>query len=59
MSTKALAKIRQTEVMILKNVLKKYTEEEIIESQRGLRRLNIDIVKCDLYDYLSGASEYV
>lgn len=58
MSTKALAKIRQT-VMILKKVLKKYTEEEVIESQRGLRRLNIDIVKCDLYDYLSGASEYV
>ena len=57
MSTKAQAKIRQT-IMILKNVLKQYTTEEVIESQRGLRRLNIDVVKCDLYDYMSGKREY-
>lgn len=56
-STRTLTRVRKT-VMILKNTLKEYTSEEIIESKGGLRRLNVEVVNCDLYDFLSGKEEY-
>lgn len=53
-----LGRLRKT-VMILKDTLKDYGIEELIESKSGMRRLNTSIVNCDLYNYLSGKSEYV
>lgn len=38
----------------LKNDLKKYGIEDIIESVRGQRRIRPENITCDLYDYLEG-----
>lgn len=42
----------------LKNTLEEYGVSDIMESVNGKRRLILDRVKCDLYDYLSGREEY-
>lgn len=52
-----MARLRKA-VMHLRNALKTYNIEELIESKRGLRRLNTGIVNCDLYNFLSGKPEY-
>lgn len=44
--------------MLLRNTLKEYHLEELVESKKGLRRLNTGLVSCDLYNYLSGKAEY-
>lgn len=51
-STVTLTRVRQT-VKLLKDALKEYTQEEVVESHGGLRRLNVDLVQCDLFDYVS------
>lgn len=52
-----LGRLRKV-VMILRNVLKAHGIEELIDSKKGLRRLNASIANCDLYNYLSGKPEY-
>lgn len=52
-----LARYRKT-AMKLKNTLAEYGVEYIIESVNGKRRLAIDEVECDLYNYLSGKPSY-
>ena len=52
-----MARLRKV-VMHLRNALKAYSIEELIESKRGMRRLNTSIVNCDLYNFLSGKAEY-
>ncbi len=52
-----MARLRKV-VMHLRNALKAYSIEELVESKRGLRRLNTSIVNCDLYNFLSGKAEY-
>ncbi len=52
-----MARLRKV-VMHLRNALKAYSIEELVESKRGLRRLNTSIVNCDLYNFLSGKTEY-
>ncbi len=42
----------------LKNTLSEYGISEIVESVNGKRRLVVDEVSCDLYDYLSGNDEF-
>lgn len=44
--------------MLLKNTLKEYKLENLIESKKGKRKLNTRLVNCDLYNYLSGKSEF-
>lgn len=52
-----LARVRKI-VMILRNTLKEYHLEDLIESKKGMRRLNTTKVRCDLYNYLSRKPEY-
>lgn len=52
-----LARLRKT-AMLLRNALKEYGIEDLIESRKGLRRLNTKKVECDLYHYLSHKPEY-
>lgn len=52
-STVTLTRVRQT-VKLLKDSLKAYTQKELVESHGGLRRLNVEAVQCDLFDYISG-----
>ena len=42
----------------LKNILEEYGVADIVESVNGKRRLIPEMVKCDLYDYLTGKQEY-
>lgn len=52
-----LARCRKM-VLLLRNVLKEYGMEDLMESQKGSRRINTSLVNCDLYNYLSGKAEY-
>lgn len=52
-----LARVRKI-VMILRNTLKEYHLEDLIESKKGMRRLNTTKVRRDLYNYLSRKPEY-
>ncbi len=52
-----MARLRKA-VMHLRNALKAYGIEELVESKRGLRRLNVGLVTCDLYQFLSGKTKY-
>lgn len=51
------ARLRKT-AMLLRNALKDYGIEDLIESKKGLRRLDAKKVTCDLYNYLSHKPEY-
>ena len=42
----------------LKNILEEYEISDIVEAIDGKRRLVMETVKCDLFDYLSGKAEY-
>ena len=42
----------------LKNTLEEYGISEIVESVDGKRRIVMEKVECDLYQYLSGKAEY-
>lgn len=42
----------------LENVLEKYGISDMIESVDGKRRIILNQVNCDLYNYLSGESRY-
>lgn len=52
-----LARCRKA-VMRLREALREYGLEDIVESKKGSRRLNVDLVSCDLYLFLSGKPEY-
>ncbi|MGM9637962.1 MAG: PAS domain-containing protein [Butyricicoccaceae bacterium] len=52
-----LARYRKV-ALRLKNTLEEYGVSDILESVSGKRRLMTDRVRCDLYDYLSGAPEH-
>ena len=52
-----LARCRKV-ALRLKNTLEEYGVSDILESVSGKRRLMTDRVRCDLYDYLSGAPEH-
>lgn len=44
----------------LRKTLQIYGIENLVESKmKGYRRLSTDMVKCDLYQYLSGDEKYV
>lgn len=46
-------------VFNLKKTLELYGVEELLESNvKGYRRLNVDMITCDLYQYLSGDKKY-
>ena len=42
----------------LKNTLEEYGISDIVESVDGKRRIVMEKVQCDLYNYLSGKEEY-
>lgn len=44
--------------MLLKDTLKKYGVEDILESNVGARRVIPEKINCDLYNYLSGDNKY-
>ena len=52
-----LARYRKV-ALRLKNILGEYAISDIIESVDGKRRIVVDKVDCDLYNYLSGKKEY-
>jgi len=52
-----LARCRKV-VLLLRNALREYGLEDLMESQKGARRLNTNLVNCDLYNFLSGKPEY-
>lgn len=52
-----LSRCRKT-FMRLRETLKDYGIEDILESNNGSRRIRTEKVDCDLYNYLSGAKEY-
>lgn len=52
-----LARYRKV-ALRLKNILEEYGIADIVESVDGKRRIVMDKVKCDLYDYLSGNEEF-
>lgn len=52
-----LARCRKV-AMLLRNALREYGLEDLMESQKGARRLNRNLVNCDLYNFLSGKPEY-
>ncbi len=59
-SANSLTMARYRKVALrLKNTLEEYGIADIVESVNGKRRLIPERVKCDLYDYLSGAEEFV
>lgn len=53
-----LARYRKT-AMKLKNTLKEYGIDYIIENVNGKRRIAVGEVDCDLYNYLSGEPKYM
>ncbi len=52
-----LARYRKV-ALRLKNILEEYGISDIVESVDGKRRIVMEKVRCDLYDYLSGKEEY-
>lgn len=52
-----LARYRKV-ALRLKNILEEYGIADIVESVGGKRRLVMEKVQCDLYDYLSGKEEF-
>ena len=52
-----LARYRKV-ALRLKNILEEYGILDIIESVDGKRRIDINKVRCDLYDYLTGEEQY-
>ena len=56
-STLTLSRYRKV-ALRLKNTLEEYGVSDILETVNGKRRIVVEKVKCDLYDYLSGKDEY-
>ncbi|MDO5401465.1 MAG: hypothetical protein Q4F17_10900 [Eubacteriales bacterium] len=52
-----LARYRKV-ALRLKSILEEYGIPQVVEVVDGKRRLATDLVRCDLYDYLSGRPEY-
>ncbi len=52
-----LARYRKV-ALRLKNILEEYGIADIVESVGGKRRLVMEKVQCDLYDYLSGKEDF-
>lgn len=52
-----LARCRKV-FMLLNETLKAYGIEDILESNKGSRRIKPEMVNCDLYNYLSGLKEF-
>lgn len=52
-----MARVRKV-FMLLRDTLKEYGVEEIIESNKGARRIVPERVNCDLYNFLSGDIKY-
>lgn len=52
-----LARYRKV-ALRLKNTLEEYGVSDVVESVDGDRRIVMEKVKCDLYDYLTGREEY-
>lgn len=52
-----LARYRKV-ALRLKNILEEYGIADIVEAVDGKRRVDTDLVQCDLYDYLSQKEEY-
>lgn len=56
-STVTLARYRKT-ALRLKNTLEEYGIADVVEAVDGKRRIVMERVTCDLYQYLSGKEEY-
>ncbi len=56
-NTLTLARYRKV-ALRLKSTLEEYGISEVIETVDGKRRIVLDKVECDLYQYLSGKAEY-
>lgn len=52
-----LARYRKV-ALRLKNILEEYGISDVVESVDGKRRIVMERVQCDLYDYLSGKEEH-
>lgn len=52
-----LARYRKV-ALRLKNILEEYGIADVVETVDGKRRIVMERVQCDLYDYLSGKEEY-
>lgn len=52
-----LARYRKV-ALRLKNILEEYGISDVMETVDGKRRILMEKVRCDLYDYLSGKEEY-
>lgn len=52
-----LARYRKV-ALRLKNILEEYGISDVMETVDGKRRIVMEKVRCDLYDYLSGKEEY-
>ncbi|MDO4483848.1 MAG: PAS domain-containing protein [Clostridia bacterium] len=56
-NTLTLARYRKV-ALRLKSTLEEYGISDIVESKDGMRRIVMDKVECDLYQYLTGKEEY-
>lgn len=56
-NTVTLARYRKV-ALRLKNILEEYEVSDVVESVDGKRRIVVEKVQCDLYDYLSGKEEF-
>lgn len=56
-NTVTLSRYRKV-ALRLKNTLEEYGISDVIESVDGKRRIVMERVHCDLYNYLSGKGEY-
>lgn len=56
-SSITLARYRKV-ALRLKNILAEYGISDVVESVDGKRRIVPELVRCDLYDYLSGREEH-
>lgn len=56
-SSVTLARYRKV-ALRLKNILQEYGISDVMETVDGKRRIVMERVHCDLYDYLSGKPEY-
>ena len=56
-NTLTLSRYRKV-ALRLKSTLEEYGISDIVESVDGKRRIVLDKVECDLYNYLSGKEEY-
>ncbi len=52
-----LARYRKV-ALRLKNILEEYGVADVVETVDGKRRIVLERVRCDLYDYLSGKEEF-